>query len=358
MTKTKNLSRSASRRPKSRRLATAHRPQIAVIGCGYWGPNLIRNISGLEQCELRAICDRDLKRVAKVGRNWPNVRTDTDAVAVCQDPNIDAVVICTPVHTHYELARLALSADKHVLIEKPLSHSVETAERLVELARSNGLVLQVDHTFVYSGAVQKIRSIIDSGRFGDPLYFDSVNGNLGLFQPDVNAVWDLAPHGISIMNFLFDQRPSWVSAIGCAHYGQFEDIAYVTIGYGKSLLAHLHVNWLAPVKRRSILIGGSKQMIYYDDLEPSEKIRVYDRGMALDGGDRTRTPTLGDYRFGEMHAPNIDKTEPLARVCAAFIDAINDGTQPETDGVAGLEVVRILEAAQRSIENGGQRITL
>jgi predicted dehydrogenase len=351
------MGRSESRRQEFGRFAP-QLPRVAVVGCGYWGLNLVRNVSLLEHCELRAICDLDPKRLAEVRRKWPIASTDTDARAVCEDPNIDAVVICTPVGTHYELARTALAAGKHVLVEKPLTHSVETAERLVDLAQTKKLVLQVDHTFVYSGAVREIRSIIDGGKFGDPLYFDSVYANLGVFQPDVNVVWDLAPHGISILTFLIDERPRWVSATGCAHYGNFEDIAYVTIGFSGSLLAHLHVNWLAPVKLRSTLIGGSKQMIVYDDLEPSERIRVYDKGVVLVGDDRRRTPALVDYRVGGMYAPNIDKTEPLAQVCAAFIDAINDGTRPVTDGVAGLEVVRILEAAHRSIENAGQRITL
>ncbi len=331
---------------------------VAVIGCGYWGPNLIRNFSELEKSEIRTICDLNPAPLAELQRRYPSVRCSTDFRSVLEDPGIDAVAICTPVDSHYALTTAALSAGKHVLVEKPLTDSVETAELLVALAEAKGLTLQVDHTFVYSGAVQKLRSIIDDGGIGDLLYIDCVRINLGLFQPDVNVLWDLAPHDVSIINYLVDRKPVWVSAVGSAHYGKLESQAYLTIKFEDTLLAHLHVNWLAPVKLRSTLIGGSERMIVYDDLAPSEKIRIYEKGVNLATDPASRARALVDYRIGDMHAPYIDKTEPLARVCQTFLDAIENGTKPLTDGNSGLEVVRILEAAQQSLRKHGERVSL
>lgn len=331
---------------------------IGVIGCGYWGPNVIRNFAVLEDAEMRSIFDLDPRRMEPQLRRYPALRPAGDVAEILDDPGIDAVAICTPVASHYELARAALEAGKHVMLEKPMTHSVETAEALVELADSRGLMLHVDHTFVYTGAVQKIHSIIESGEMGDLLYLDSVRINLGLFQSDVNVVWDLAPHDVSIMVHLIDRDPLWVSAIGSAHYGTLESQAYVTIKYPGSLIAHLHVNWLAPVKLRSTVIGGSKRMIVYDDLEPSEKLRIYDKGVTLSNDRRRRQQALVDYRIGDMFSPYIDKTEPLEQACRTFLDAIARGRPSLTDGRAGLAVVRVLEAAQRSILKEGERIHL
>ena len=239
-----------------------------------------------------------------------------------------------------------------------MTHSVESAEALVVLAEERGLVLHVDHTFVYTGAVQKIRSFIESGEMGDLLYLDSVRINLGLFQSDVNVVWDLAPHDVSIMTHLIDSDPLWVSAVGSAHYGKLESQAYVTIKYPGSLIAHLHVNWLAPVKLRSTVIGGSKRMIVYDDLEPSEKLRIYDKGVTLGHDADRRSQALVDYRMGDMFSPYIDKTEPLEQACRTFLEAVRGTARSPTDGRAGLAVVRVLDAAQRSIEKEGERIQL
>jgi predicted dehydrogenase len=244
------------------------------------------------------------------------------------------------------------------MVEKPFTHSVESARELVREADERGLVVHVDHTFVYSGAVRKIREILDSGELGELLYLDSVRINLGLFQPDVNVVWDLAPHDVSILTYLVDARPEWVSAIGSAPYGEHENLAYLTVKFPGNLIAHVHVNWLAPVKIRSTLIGGSKRMIVYDDLAPSEKIRVYEKGVTLAADPQTRARALVDYRVGDMRAPYIDKTEPLARVCRTFLDAIAGRAPTPTDARAGLRVVEILEAAQRSIERDGERIFL
>jgi len=329
---------------------------VGVVGCGYWGPNLVRNFSAMERCELRAICDTNPDQLKPVARRFPAAATYTRFEDLLADPGVDAVAICTPVGSHHGLASAALAAGKHVLVEKPLTDSVATAEQLVEQADRAGLVLAVDHTFVYSGAVQKIRSIIDSGTLGNPLYIDSVRINLGLFQSDINVIWDLAPHDLSVIYHLVGRSPRWVSAIGAKHYGHLESQAYVTLQYDDSFIAHLHVNWLAPVKLRSTVIGGSKKMIVYDDLAPSEKIRVYEKGVTMNANDAQRERLLVDYRVGDMYAPYIDKHEPLSQVCADFIGAIEDGRATLTDGTAGLEVVRVLEAAQQSIQKNGERI--
>jgi predicted dehydrogenase len=331
---------------------------IGVIGCGYWGPNVIRNFASIEACELRAVCDLDPERLSSVHRRYPAARATADAHALIADPAVDAVAICTPIHTHFQLASAALEAGKHVLVEKPLTDSVETAEALVEMADHRGLTLQVDHTFVYGGAVRKIREIIDAGELGDLLYFDSVRVNLGLFQSEVNVLWDLAPHDLSIMTHLIDRQPIWVSAVGSTHYGKHENLAYITMKFDDTLIAHLHVNWLAPVKLRSTLIGGSRRMIVYDDLAPSEKVLVYDKGITRDADASSRTRALVDYRVGDMHAPHLDNAEPLNRVCRAFIDAVERGIHPPTDGLAGLRVVRLLEAGQQSLRKNGERIAL
>jgi predicted dehydrogenase len=331
---------------------------IGIVGCGYWGPNLVRCFQALDRCAVRAVHDRDPARVAHIQRLYPSVRAAGGFDALLADPEIGAVVLCTPARTHFPLAQAALEAGKHVLVEKPLTHSAETAELLVELAERQGLVLQVDHTFVYSGAVRKLREIIDSGAIGDLLYVDFVRVNLGLFQQDVNVLWDLAPHDLSILAYLVDRPPRWVSAVGTAHYGTLEDQVYATIGFDGALIAHLHVNWLAPVKIRSTLIGGTRRMIVYDDLAPGEQVRVYEKGVAVapDAGSRERA--LVDYRLGDMFAPHIDKTEPLSRVCRVFRDAVQGGEPPPSDGLAGLRVVRMLEAAQESIRKQGERIFL
>jgi len=331
---------------------------VAVIGCGYWGPNVVRNLNELPGAEARVLCDLDSSRLEPLRRRYPASRTTTDYRDAVADPGVDAVAICTPVASHFEIAQAALLAGKHVLVEKPLTDSARDAQRLVRLAERERRVLQVDHTCVYDPAVLRMRSIIDSGELGELLYVDCVRINLGLFQSDVNVLWDLAPHDLSVVCFLIDRPPRWVSAVGAAHLGRLESQAYLTIQYDDSLLAHLHVNWLAPVKIRSTLIGGSKRMIAYDDLAPSEKIRIYDTGVVLDGDRGVRDRVRGDYRIGDTFAPYGDPSEPLARVCEGFVRAIETGEPALTDGRAGLEVVRILEAAQASLARAGERIPL
>ena len=331
---------------------------IAVVGCGYWGPNVVRNFASLPDAELRVICDRDVDRMEALRRRFPAARAAPRFEDVLGSPDVDAVAICTPVATHYPLASAALEAGKHVMIEKPVTDSVETARALVELAEARDRVLHVDHTFVYTGAVRKIRSLVKAGDLGELLYIDCVRINLGLFQSDVNVVWDLGAHDTSIVASLVDQRPIWVSAIGSAHLGPMESQAYVVIKFEGSLIAHLHVNWLAPVKIRSTVIGGTKRMIVYNDLEPSEKVRVYDKGVTLNSDAASRSRALVDYRVGDMFAPYIEKTEPLELVCQAFLDAIAHGRPSPTNGRNGLEVVRILEAAEQSMRKEGQRVPL
>ena len=332
--------------------------RIAVIGCGYWGPKLARNLEAIDGVRVTALCDTNPARLIALGRFHPSARLVGDAEEVLAAPDVDAVAIATPVETHHRLAAAALARGKHVMVEKPLANSVADAAALVAQAREAGLTLLVDHTFIYSGAVRKLRALVESGEIGDLLYIDSVRINLGLFQPDVNVLWDLAPHDVSIVTHLVRATPLWVSAVGRAHYGRHECQAYVTIQFADSVLAHMHVNWLAPVKIRSTLVGGSKRMIVYDDLEPSEKIRIYEKGVSFGDNGDGRTRALVDYRTGDMHAPYVDKTEPLLAACTDFVTAIRTGAPPVVDGQAGLEVVRILAGAQESLRRGGERIPL
>jgi predicted dehydrogenase len=335
---------------------------IGVIGCGYWGPNLIRNFVENERAALRWICDVDAHRLREFGRRYPSVRTTTDHRQMLADPQLDAVVIATPVATHYEFVKDALQAGKHVLVEKPFTRSMREAEELIRLAEAAGRTLMVDHTFVYTGAVRKIKEIVDSGEIGDLLYFDSVRINLGLFQRDINVVWDLAPHDLSIMDYLVGREPVALTATGSSHIEQgIENIAYVMLRFADQFIAHFHFNWLAPVKIRRTLIAGSRKMIVYDDIEPTEKIRVYDKGVTTtrierDADKEAAYRTLVSYRTGDVWVPKLDSTEALAHVCAEFLDAIQHKRRPLTDGAAGLRVVRLLEAAQQSINQGGKLI--
>jgi predicted dehydrogenase len=336
---------------------------VGVIGCGYWGPNLIRNFAELGSAELRWVCDRDARRLERVARRYPAARAATDYGQVLADSSLDAVVIATPVATHYPYARRALEAGKHVLVEKPFTASVREAEELIALAERRGLTLMVDHTFIYTGAVRKIKEIVTGGEFGDLLYFDSVRVNLGLFQHDVNVVWDLAPHDLSIMDHVAGRRPVALMATGSCHIEPgLENIAYVQMRFDDSFIANFHFNWLSPVKIRRTLIAGSRQMIVYDDVEPSEKIRVYDTGVtrnaAAGADEETVYQTLVSYRTGDVWVPKLDTTEALHYVCSEFLDSITRARPSVSDGAAGLRVVRLLEAAQSSLNDGGRWVKL
>ena len=337
---------------------------IGIIGAGYWGPNLLRNFSENESATVPWISDLDAKRLAALGRRYPSVRTTENYQDLIIDPALDAIVIATPVDTHYRFALEAINAGKHVLVEKPLTSSVAEAEELIAAAEHNGVNLMVDHTFVYTGAVRKIKELVESGELGDLLYFDSVRINLGLFQRDINVVWDLAPHDLSLMDYIIGKQPFGLSAIGSCHIAKgIENIAYLLLKFEDEFIAHFHFNWLAPVKIRRTLLGGSKKMIVYDDIEPTEKIRVYDKGVTKteiesDSDREDAYRTLISYRTGDVWVPKLDGTEALRYVCAEFLDSIAEKRAPLTDGQAGLRVVRLLEAAQTSISNGGQVVFL
>ena len=324
---------------------------VAVIGLGYWGPNLVRNFIATSGVGTVSCFDLDTERLKFVKQRYPSVNVHASFDGILQS-DIDAVVLATPVSTHFPLGKKALECGKHLFLEKPMASTVAECERLIEIAEKKNLVLMVDHTFVYTGAVRKIKEIVAAGLVGDVYYFDSVRVNLGLFQHDVNVLWDLAPHDLSIMNYVLSRRPTAVSAMGVHHINGIEDVAYLAVRFDAGLIAHFHVNWLAPVKIRRILIGGSKQMIVYDDMEPSEKVKVYDKGVEVTTREGIYS-TLVQYRTGDMFAPKLEDSEALSILTKEFICAIQSGRKPLTDGVAGLEVIRILEAAETSLRNGG-----
>ncbi|HEX6626257.1 MAG TPA: Gfo/Idh/MocA family oxidoreductase [Pyrinomonadaceae bacterium] len=333
--------------------------RVGVIGYGYWGPNLVRNFMEAQGATVAAVCDLSVGRLAPLGTRYPTVRLTTDYRELLADSRVDAILIATPVASHFELGMAALRAGKHVLVEKPLAANSEQALRLVEEAERRGLVLMVDHTFIYTGAVRKIRELIAGGALGEIYYYDSVRINLGLFQHDVNVVWDLAVHDLSIMDYVLPARPVAVSATGISHLpGQPENVAYITLFFAGSLIAHVHVNWLSPVKVRRTLIGGSEKMIVYDDLEPSEKLKVYDKGVTVGQHPEDVYELLVSYRSGDMWAPRFDTTEALRTEAHHFVECVEKATRPETDGLEGLRIVRIMEAAEQSLRDRGKLVEL
>jgi predicted dehydrogenase len=334
---------------------------IAVVGCGYWGPHLMRNFSDQPDGDLRWLVDQDPQRLKYFGERYPQVRITSDLSEALADPKLQAVALATPVSTHYPLAKQCMLAGKHVLIEKPMAQKVSECDELIALADERGLTLMVDHTFIFTGAVRKIHELIAAGELGRIYYFDSVRVNLGLFQHDVNVVWDLAPHDLSIMDYVLPQKPVEVSAHGACHVAgsSIENIAYLTLKFDDATLAHFHVNWLAPAKIRRIIIGGSKKMLVYDDLSPDERIKIYDKGLVLEDGPLADSHRiLAGYRTGDLYAPNVDCTEALQRVTGHFLDCIQKRQTPESDGQTGLRIVKILAAAQESLAANGSWITL
>jgi predicted dehydrogenase len=333
--------------------------RVGVIGFGYWGPNLARNFHECPATTLVAVADPQPARLADAARRFPGSATLESAEALLARPGVDAVAIATPVVTHAPLALAALRAGKHVLVEKPLAASVAEGEAMVAEADRRGLVLMVDHTFVYTPAVRRIRQLVDGGDLGDIYYYDSVRINLGLFQHDVNVLWDLAVHDLSIMDYVLGRHPVSVSATGMSHVpGKPEDVAYLTMFYEGTLLGHVHASWLAPVKVRRTLIGGSRRMIVFDDLEASEKVKVYDRGISVDPSPEDRYQVLVGYRSGDMWAPHLPVAEALQQEVAHFAECIASGAVPLTDGYAGLRMVRLLEAGRRSLEERGATVPL
>lgn len=333
--------------------------RVGVVGYGYWGPNLVRNFMEAPNTTVTAVSDMRQERLALAGRRYPGIQTTTQVEELLDNPAVDAVAISTPVSTHFDLGMQALRAGKHVMLEKPMTTTSEQSLALIEEAERRNLVLMVDHTFVYTGAVRKIRDLVASGKIGEPYYYDSVRVNLGLFQHDVDVIWDLAVHDLAIMDYVLGAHPSAIAATGMSHVaGKPENIAYLTAFFEKNLIAHINVNWLSPVKIRRTLIGGSKQMIVYDDMEPSEKVKIYDKGITITNGPESVYKMLIGYRTGDMYSPQLDLGEALRLEAQHFAECIENGTQPITDGYAGLRVVRMLEAATQSMKKQGSLIEL
>ena len=332
--------------------------KIGIVGYGYWGPNLVRNFTATDGCDVTAVCDRSEDRLAQVSKLYPTVETYREYQDFL-DSGLDAVAVATPVASHFALAMQALEAGKHVLIEKPMAESSEQAETLIAEAAKRGLTLMVDHTFIYTGAVRKIHELYKNGDLGDIQYFDSTRMNLGLYQHDVDVIWDLAVHDLSILDFIIGEAPASVSAVGTSHVpGMPEDMAYLTVFYNSGAMAHVGVNWLSPVKVRRTVIGGTKKMIVWDDLEPSEKIKVYDTGVTVTDDPEKIYDMIVGYRVGDMWAPQVPMLEALAIEARHFVDCINTKSTPITSGDIGLRVVRILEAASTSMKNRGAPVNL
>jgi predicted dehydrogenase len=332
---------------------------VGVIGYGYWGPNLVRNFANVHRAQLTAISDLDPARLAICKRLHPGVTTSTEVRDLFKDSRIDAIAIATPVHTHYDLVLAALKAGKHVLVEKPLAQTSDQVLRLIDEADRRNLLLMVDHTFLYTPAVRKIRDLIHEGALGKIYYYNSIRASLGLFQSDVNVIWDLAVHDISIIRYIIKEVPVAVSATAASHVaGTPENMAHLALFFDSSCIAHISVNWLSPVKVRQTFIGGDRKMILYDDLQPTEKIKVYDKGIIVNGAAEHRHQLRIGYRAGDMWAPHLAAEEALKTETEHFIDCIQSGSHPISDGLSGLQVVQILEASSRSIAAQGTPVKL
>jgi len=331
--------------------------RVGVIGYGYWGPNIVRNLQGIEDCQLQVVCDKSAESLQRARKAYPSLRFTTDASEVLCAMDIDMVAVITPVWTHYELAKTALLNGKHVFVEKPFTSNSQQAEELIELAERKNLKIMVDHTFLFTSAVQKIRQLIDDGVLGDLYYYDSLRVNLGLFQHDVNVIWDLAPHDLSIMDYLIQQRPEAIIATGEKHLNSHEDVAFITAYFPRNVIAHVNVNWLSPVKIRTTLIGGEKKMLVWNDLEADEKIKIYDKGVSINSRVGLHQ-MLVSYRLGDMSSPQLPQKEALRVELAYFKDCILNNKTPFNDGVAGLRIVQMLEAADKSVKNRGEAVLL
>ena len=331
--------------------------RVGVLGYGYWGPNIVRNFHGQEQSRVVAVCDKSPKSLKRVLQAYPDMRTTDDAKELLTATDIDVIAVVTPVWTHYELAKAALENGKHVFVEKPFTCTTAQAEELIELADRKNLKIMVDHTFLFTGAVKRIRQFMDDGTLGNLYYYDSTRVNLGLFQHDVNVIWDLAPHDLSIMDYLIKEKPEAIVATGERHLNGVADIAFINIFYPNNIIGHINVNWLSPVKVRTTLIGGEKRMLVWNDLEADEKIKVYDKGVQMTSGEGVYQ-LLVSYRSGDMWAPRVEQVEALREEAAYFVDCILNNKKPFNDGIAGLHVVKMLEAADRSLEQKGKIIQL
>ena len=331
--------------------------RVGVIGYGYWGPNIARNIHGLDNAQLTIICDTDPAALERARRVYPNVELTTDVSDVLRSTNTDAIAVITPVWTHYELVKAALKNGKHVFVEKPFTSTAAQAEELIELAARVKRQIMVDHTFLFSGAVKKIREVIQAGTLGPLYYFDATRVNLGLFQHDVSVVWDLAPHDLSIMDHLLTEKAEAVVATGSSHLNGHADMAFITVYFPGQVIAHVNVNWLSPVKVRTTLIGGRDKMLVWNDLEPDEKIKVYDKGVQVTTGQGVYD-LLVSYRSGDVWSPRVEQTEALRVELDHFVRCIVNNEMPVNDGAAGLRVVRMLEAAEQSLKHRGTLVRL
>jgi predicted dehydrogenase len=333
--------------------------KIGVIGYGYWGPNLVRNFAETPDITVACVADLDPKKLEVVNRRYPAVKTTQHFQEMINDPEIDAIAIATPVSTHFDLGMAVLKAGKHLWVEKPMTQTAAQARELVDEAEKRNLVLLVDHTFIYTGAVRKMAEIVSSDEFGNVYYYDSTRVNLGLFQHDVSVISDLAVHDFSILDYLLNEQPVAVSAVGTNHFpGTPANLAFITLFYNSGVIAHINVNWLAPVKVRQVLVGGSKKMISYDDVEPSEKIKVYDKGISFTDDPQKIYEMKVGYRTGDMWAPQLSGSEALKVESEHFLDCIKNAKKPRTDGLLGLRVVQLIEAATRSMNENGRPVKL
>ncbi len=348
----KNSSSIADVQPTSKNMV-----RFGVIGYGYWGPNVVRNLTSLEGSELMAVCDKSPAARRRMQKAHPGIAVATEASEILGSADVDAVAVVTPVWTHYELAKSALENGKHVFVEKPFTSNTAQAEELIELAAKKNLKIMVDHTFLFTGAVKKIRELVDEGALGKLYYYDSTRVNLGLFQHDINVIWDLAPHDLSIMDYLIKETPEAIVATGQTHLNGFEDVAFITLYFPNKVIAHINVNWLSPVKVRTTLIGGEKKMLVWNDLEADEKIKIYDRGVQITNRQGLYD-LLVNYRSGDMWAPQLEQVEALRQELAHFVDCISNDQPPMNDGNAGLRVVKMLEAANESLRRRGALVYL
>jgi len=330
---------------------------VAIIGLGYWGPNLTRNFLGSRSVKKVFVYDINKNRIESIKTKFPEVQIVQNENEIFSNKDIDAFVISTPVNTHYDLAKKSLESGKHIWVEKPFTFTSEEAGKLNDLAEKKNLKIFVDHTFIYTGAVRKMKELINSNEIGDIIYFDSVRINLGLFQSDVNVIWDLAPHDLSIMFYLLDKKPIAVTANGIANFYSHENVAHISVYFENNCFAHFHVNWTSPVKIRRMIAGGVKKMIVFDDMENLEKIKVYDSGIEMKEKEGIYN-ALVQYRIGDMYSPKVNQTEALALGVEEFIRSIIEDRTPLTNGYDGLKVVKVLEAADKSIKNNGAYVEI
>ncbi|MGD9973274.1 MAG: Gfo/Idh/MocA family protein [Desulfatirhabdiaceae bacterium] len=331
--------------------------RMGVIGYGYWGPNIVRNFHNQEKIKVLAVCDGNPAALKRVKKLYPDIRLTADYREITTAVDIDAVGIVTPVSTHFMLAKEALSNGKHVFVEKPMTATSAEAEELVSLAQKNRLIIMVDHTFVFTGAVRKIKQLIEEDILGPLYYYDSTRVNLGLFQHDVNVIWDLAPHDFSIMAYLIPEKPQAIVATGASHLNGLADVAYITAYFGDNMIAHLNVNWLSPVKVRTTLLGGEKKMLVWNDLEADEKIKIYDKGVKIKNAESVYS-LLVSYRSGDMWSPKVEQQEALSLECSYFVDCVEKNQTPFNSGETGHHIVKMLEAASSSLKNKGKVVYL